>query len=106
MEVLPSRKVLSARRVSQRDNMRSTDFLISLREKFLDLVSGSDRSRALNQVGTLDANPMMGDPAAELADLLHEVSSRELADHGENVDYAALRAISGFSSLHHQITRV
>ena len=65
---------------------------ISLREKLLDLVSGSDYTRTLNLVVTPDTNPAHGDPAAELVYLLHEVLSRGLADHGENVDYAALRA--------------
>jgi hypothetical protein len=66
--------------------------LISLREKFLDLVSGSDHNWILNPVSSSDTEPMAGDPAAELVDLLHEVFSKGLANHGERVDYAALRA--------------
>src|SRR3990172_4116766 len=66
--------------------------LISMREKILDIVSGSDRTRTLNHVVATDAEPMDGDPAAELIDLLREVLSRGLADRGENVDYVALRA--------------
>ncbi len=88
--------------------MPHADFLIPLRESLLDTCSGSDRTRTLNpstlltssrcpfgrasQVAAPNANPIDGDPAAELRDLLHEVLSRGLADHGENVDYAALRA--------------
>jgi len=72
--------------------MPFVDLLIPLREKLLDIVSGSDRARTLNQVAALDTDFMAGDPAAELVDLLHEVLSRELANHGESVDYAALRA--------------
>lgn len=72
--------------------MPAADLLISLREKLLDIVSGSDRAQTLNQVAAPDAGPVDGDPAAELVDLLHEILSRGLADHGENVNYAALRA--------------
>jgi hypothetical protein len=93
MEVLPSRKVIPTSCVSQaRNNMPSADLLISLREKLLDIVSGSDRARTLNQVAAPNTDPMAGDPATELADLLHEVLSSGLADHGENVDYASMRA--------------
>lgn len=72
--------------------MPPDDFLIPLREKLLDLVSGSDRAHTLNLISAPDADSMDGDPASELIDLLHEVLSRGLADHGENVDYVALRA--------------
>ena len=83
--------------------MPPIDFLIPLRENLLDLVSGSDRAQTLNPVAVPDADSMDGDPstlplvagqrpASELIDLLHEVLSRGLADHGERVDYAALRA--------------
>jgi len=93
VEVLPLRKVISTSCVSQaRDNMPPADLLISLREKLLDIVSDADRARTLNQVAAPDMDSMDGDPAAELVDLLHEVLSRGLADHGANVDYAALRA--------------
>jgi hypothetical protein len=69
-----------------------TNHLISLREKFLDIASGSDHNWTLNQVSATDTEPMAGDPAAELIDLLHEVLSKGLANHGERVDYGALRA--------------
>ena len=93
MEVLPLSKVIGRSRVSQsRDDVFPADLLISLREKLLDIVSGSDRGRSLNQVAVPDADFMEGDPAAELSDLLHEVLSGGLADHSENVDYTALRA--------------
>ncbi len=80
--------------------MPPADIWIPLREKILDLVSGSDRARSLNPSIPLDVSrvaephavPATGDPAAELHDLLQEVLSRGLADHGEAVDYAALRA--------------
>jgi len=72
--------------------MPFVNFLIPLRERLLDIVSGSDRSQTLNSIVFQDMDPVDGDPAAELVDLLHEVLSRGLADHGENVDYAALRA--------------
>ncbi len=86
------RKVILTSCVLQtRVNMPSADRLISLREKLLDIVSGSDRTRTLNLIAASDADPMDGDPAAELADLLQEVLSGGLADDGENVDYAALR---------------
>lgn len=71
--------------------MPSADFLISLRERFLDIASGSDRARILNQVDAAEANPTDGDLAAELVNLLREVLSSGLVEHGENVDYAALR---------------
>ncbi len=75
--------------------MPLADLLISLREKLLDTVSGADRARILNpSTAAPDSDPMDGDPAAELIDLLHEVLSRGLADHGERVDYAALRVSS------------
>lgn len=83
--------------------MASADFLIPLREKLLDIMimSGSDRARTLNQVTPPDANPMNGDPAAELVDLLHELLSSGLADHAENVDYAALRASALYDDFRH-----
>lgn len=79
--------------------MPSVDFLISLREAFLDILSSSDRTRTLNpstslrasQVAISKSHPMDRDPVAELVDLLHEVLSSGLVNHGENVDYAALR---------------
>jgi hypothetical protein len=93
MEVLLPRKVISPRCVSlTRDSMPSVDFLISLREKLLDIVSGSDRARTLNLVAAPNAKPTDGDMAAELVDLLHEVLSKRIVDNNGNVDYAALRA--------------
>ncbi len=89
--------------------MPPADLLIPLREKLLDLVSGSDRARTLNQatapvrsrVEVPDADPMDGDPAAELRDLLHEVLSKGLGDHGGNVNYAALRASPLYGDFRH-----
>ena len=80
--------------------MTLPDLLIPLREILLDLVSGSDRTRTLNPSTLLrtspviahEANPMDGDPTDELSKLLHEVLLSGLANHGEKVDYAALRA--------------
>jgi len=77
-----------------------SDFFIRLRETLLDIVSGTDRTRALNQASTFDADPMNGDPAAELVDLLHQVLSGGLADHGENVDYTALRGNQLYEDFH------
>ena len=92
MEVLPFRKVISMSCVSQSgDDLPLADLLISLRERALDIVSGSDHGRTLNQLAAPNADPMDGDPATELVDLLREVLSSGLVDHGENVDYAALR---------------
>jgi len=71
--------------------MTIPDFLISFREKFLDSVSGSDRTRTLNPVIALETDTNGGDPATELVGLLYEVVLSGLVDHGENVDYAALR---------------
>jgi hypothetical protein len=102
MEVLPFRKVISMSCVSQTgDDLPLADLLISLREIVIDIVSGSDRARALNQVNTLAAPPKNGDPAAGLNALLHEVLSSGMADHGENVDYAALRASSLYDYFRH-----
>lgn len=78
--------------------MPFNDCLIALRERLLDLVSGSDRAQTLNpstllkagQVAAPAADPADGDPAAELIDLLHEVLSSGLVNHGKNVNYAAL----------------
>lgn len=70
--------------------MPSADFLISLRERLLDLVSGSDHTRTLNHTAAHVVDPTRGNPATELLDLLHEVLSSGLVEHGENVDYAAL----------------
>ncbi|MCI0555902.1 MAG: DUF547 domain-containing protein, partial [Anaerolineae bacterium] len=42
-----------------------------------------------------------GDPAAELVDLLHSVLSKGLADHGGNVDYAALRGDPLYDDFRH-----
>ncbi len=81
--------------------MPPADLLISLREKLLDIVSGSDRTRTLNRVAAPDADPVDGDPAAELHDLLQEVLSKGLADHGEVVDYAALRAHPLYDDFRH-----
>src|SRR5574341_1363 len=89
--------------------MPSPDHWISLREKLLDIVSGSDRARTLNpstllrtgQVIVPNADSMNGDPAAELVDLLHEVISGGLADHGENVDYAALKVSPLYDEFRH-----
>jgi hypothetical protein len=90
---LTMRKVIPASCVTHTgDDVPPANALISLREKFLDLVSGSDHNWTLNQVSATDTAPMAGDPAAELIDLLHEVLSKGLANHGERVDYAALRA--------------
>jgi hypothetical protein len=72
--------------------MSFADLLFSLREKLLDIVSGSDRARSLNQITAPHADSTGEDPATELIDLLHEVLSSDLADHGMSVDYAALRA--------------
>jgi hypothetical protein len=72
--------------------MSYNDFLIPLRERFLDTFSGSDRTEILNSHSASNTELIDGDPAAELVDLLHEVLSSGLTDHGENVDYAALRA--------------
>ena len=74
--------------------MLLTDFLILLREKLLDRVSGTDRAWTLNPITLPHMDPTVGDTAAELVEVLHEVLSRGLADHGENVGYAALRASS------------
>lgn len=93
MEVLPSRKIISTSCVTQvRDHMYFVNFLIPLRERLLDIVSGSDLTRTLNQVAAPGADPLNGDPAAELVGLLHGVLSNGLADHGANMDYTALRA--------------
>jgi Protein of unknown function, DUF547 len=72
--------------------MFPTDLWISLREKLLDIMSGSDHTRSLNQIPVPNMELMNGDPADELRNLLDEVLSRGLVDHGENVDYVALRA--------------
>jgi hypothetical protein len=93
MAVLPLRKVILTSCVLQaRVNMSPDDLLISLREKLIDILSGSDRARTLNQVVTPNVHSIDGDPAAELVDLLHEVLSRGLVDDGRKVDYAALRS--------------
>ncbi len=81
--------------------MPSTDPLISLRERIFDFVSGSDRTRTLNQFPTSDADPLAGDPAAELVDLLHEVLSSRLVKHSGNVDYAALRGDPLYDDFRH-----
>ena len=102
MGVLPLRKVILASCVSQGGaNMPLADLLISLREKLLDIVGGSDHARTLNQVAVSNVDPADGDPAAELVALLHEVLSSGLANHGGNVDYAALRASSLYDNFHH-----
>jgi hypothetical protein len=72
--------------------MPNADLLISLREKLLDVLSGADRARVINQTAAPDFDLLDGDPAAELHVLLTEILSTGLADHGERVDYAALRA--------------
>ena len=95
MVVLPLRKVILMNCVLQaRVNMPSADLLIFLRERLLDIVSGSDRGQALNLTAVPNVDPMDGDSAAELSGLLHEVLSSGLTEHGENVDYASLRATS------------
>jgi hypothetical protein len=72
--------------------MPFADLLISFREHVLDFVSGSNRAQTLNSsTAAHNSDPMDRDPAAELIGLLHEVLSNGLADHGENVDYTALR---------------
>ena len=81
--------------------MPHADFLIPLREKLLDTFSGSDSTRTLNQIAAPNANPIDGYPAAELRDLLHEVLSRGLADHGQNVDYVALRSSPLYDDFRH-----
>ena len=92
-ESLTLGKVILTKSVSQaRENMPSLDSFIPLRERLLDILSGSDRTQAINQVAIPDGDPIDRDPAAELRDLMHELLSRGLADHGESVDYAALRA--------------
>jgi hypothetical protein len=68
------------------------DLLISLRERVLDIVSGSDRALTLNPLAAPNADSLNGDPATELVELLREVLASGLAEHGERVDYAALRA--------------
>jgi len=97
MEVLLSRKVPLTSCVSQRrGNMLPGDFLIPLRERLLDIVSGSNRACSLNQVTALHLDKADGDPAAELMDLVHGLLSSGVADHGGSVDYAALRASSRY----------
>lgn len=81
--------------------MPSVDFWISLREKIIDLVSGTYRTWSLNAITAPDANLTAGDPAAELVDLLHEVLAKGLANHGENVDYATLRADPLYDDFRH-----
>jgi len=81
--------------------MSPIDLWISLREYILDIVSGSDRARAFNHTITPDLNQTGADPAAELIDLLHEVLSGGLADHGENVNYVALRADPLYNDFRH-----
>ena len=71
--------------------MLTSDLLISLREKLLDIVSGVEHGWTLNKVAESNADSMEGNPAAELADLVHEVQSSGPIDHGESVDYAVLR---------------
>jgi Protein of unknown function, DUF547 len=88
--------------------MPSADFLISLREKLLNRLSGSDPTWTLNpstdpslhsglrlttsQITPHHSEPMDRDPAEGLQNLLREVLSSGWADHGENIDYVALRA--------------
>jgi hypothetical protein len=74
---------------------------IPVREKLLDIVSSSDRAKTLNSTAMPHVEPMNGDPSAELVDLLHEVLSSGLADHGENVDYAALHADPLYDDFRH-----
>jgi hypothetical protein len=87
--------------------MPSADLLFSLREKLLDILSGSDRARSLNpstdpslrsglqlrtsQITAPNVDSIDEGPATELIELLHEVLSSELADHGATLDYSALR---------------
>jgi len=88
--------------------MPASDVLISLREKTLDAVSGSDGARSLNPsaspAGPLaapGASPRHEDPAGEILGLLRQVFASGLADHGESVDYAALHG----SPLFHEFRR-
>jgi hypothetical protein len=107
-DVLPFRKVVSTSCVSQlRVNMPSAELWFSLRERLLDIVSGSDRARSLNpstdpslrsgfqfrtsQITGPNVDSIDEGPATELIELLHEVLSSELADHGATLDYSALR---------------
>jgi hypothetical protein len=102
MEVLPTRKVIPTSCVNLAGvDMPPADLLISVREKLLDVVSRSDRAQALNQVMASNADSINGDPSSELVDLLHEVLSKGLADHGENVDYDALRASPLYDNFRH-----
>ncbi len=94
--------------------MRLPDLLIPLRENLLDFVSGSNRARTLNPSTLLraslaaapHADSTDGDPASELLDLLHEVLSRGLANRGERVDYAALRADPLYADFRHCTARL
>ncbi|MEW5941392.1 MAG: DUF547 domain-containing protein [Chloroflexota bacterium] len=72
--------------------MPLNELLIPLRETFLDILSGSDRARTLDGVAAPEAQPAGGNPAAELHELLSEILSSGLANHGKAVDYSALRA--------------
>jgi hypothetical protein len=76
MQVLPFRKVIGTSCVSQsRDNLPLVDLLISLRERLLDIMSGSDRSQVLNLVTVPNVDLIDGDPAAEFSGILHEILS-------------------------------
>jgi hypothetical protein len=81
--------------------MPFADFLIPLRERLLDIISGTDRARTLNPVAAPNADPRDGSPAAELGDLLHEVLSSRLADDDGHVDYATLRAGTLYDDFRH-----
>jgi len=102
MDVLPFRKVISMSCVSQTgDDLPLADLLISLRERLLDIVSGSDRAQVLNLVTVPNVDLMDGDPAAELSNILHEILSSGLTEHGERVDYASLRASPLYDDFRH-----
>ena len=70
--------------------MSFANLLFSLRERLLDIVSGSARAWSLNEITAPDVDSIE-DPTTELIDLLHRVLSSELTDHGATVDYAVLR---------------
>jgi hypothetical protein len=72
--------------------MPFADILIEARERLLDLLSGSDRSQALNAPSRGGHIASIDDPAAELHRLLLEAISASAAADGQSVDYAALRA--------------
>jgi len=82
------------------------DLLISWREKILGLASGSDQTQALNFVTVPGADSTNGNPAAELVDLLHEVLSSGLINHGDHVDYSSLRASPLYDEFRNNATKL